>query len=127
VKYILRLKDSEKLYDQVALKAKHWETHATELEQGISLEIDQRMEEWRLSEAEREVGMLILKGLSMLEIAKVRGTSDRTVRHQALAVYSKAGVTGRAELAAFFLEDFLDRGAKRKSVLTVNPYANEPR
>jgi hypothetical protein len=29
------------------------------------------------------------------------------VRHQALAVYRKSGLGGRAELAAFFLEDLL--------------------
>ena len=49
----------------------------------------------------------MLKGLSFKEIAPVRGTSERTVRQQALAVYAKAGLAGRAELAAFFLEDLL--------------------
>ena len=37
----------------------------------------------------------------------MRETSERTVRQQSLAVYRKAGLTGRAELSAFFLEDLL--------------------
>ena len=57
--------------------------------------------------AEEEVGLLLLKGLSMKEIADLRGTSERTAREQAGAVYAKAGLSGRAELSAFFLEDLL--------------------
>lgn len=40
-------------------------------------------------------------------MARARGTSERTARQQALAVYRKAGLAGRAELSAFFLEDLL--------------------
>jgi DNA-binding CsgD family transcriptional regulator len=43
----------------------------------------------------------------MKEIADARGTAERTARQQALAVYRKAGLGGRAELSAFFLEDLL--------------------
>jgi DNA-binding NarL/FixJ family response regulator len=45
--------------------------------------------------------------LSLKEVATVRATSERTVRAQARALYSKAGLTGRAALSAFFLEDLL--------------------
>ncbi|HVP62222.1 MAG TPA: LuxR C-terminal-related transcriptional regulator [Myxococcaceae bacterium] len=61
----------------------------------------------RVTEAEREVALLLLKGLSLREIAGLRETSERTVRHQSLAVYRKAGLAGRAELSAYFLEDLL--------------------
>jgi DNA-binding NarL/FixJ family response regulator len=40
------------------------------------------------------------------EIAE-RATSERTIRAQAAALYTKAGLTGRAALSAFFLEDLL--------------------
>jgi DNA-binding NarL/FixJ family response regulator len=53
------------------------------------------------------VALLLLKGLSLKEIAAVRATSERTIRAQARSVYSKAGLTGRASLSAFFLEDLL--------------------
>lgn len=74
---------------------------------GLGEAIDRQFERWGLSPAEREVALLLVKGLSHKEAAEVRATSERTVRQQALAVYRKAGLAGRAELAAFFLEDLL--------------------
>jgi DNA-binding NarL/FixJ family response regulator len=82
------------------------ERHATVLH-GLAQAIDQQLDAWTLTPVEKEVAMLLLKGLSFKEIAAVRGTSERTVRQQAGAVYAKSGLTGRAELAAFFLEDLL--------------------
>ncbi len=75
--------------------------------QGLAVAIDGQLARWSVSGAEREVALLLLKGLSHKEIASIRGTSERTVRAQALALYRKAGLSGRAELAAFFLEDLL--------------------
>ena len=56
---------------------------------------------------EREVALLLLKGLSTRDIADLRETREATVRQQAQGVYRKAQLEGRAELAAFFLEDLL--------------------
>jgi DNA-binding CsgD family transcriptional regulator len=86
---------------------RRWRGEAQELLLGLGAAIDRQFERWGLSPAEREVGLLLLKGLSLKEVAGTRSTSERTVRQQALAVYRKAGLTGRAELAAFFLEDLL--------------------
>jgi DNA-binding CsgD family transcriptional regulator len=69
--------------------------------------IDHHFDRWELTSAERGIALLVLKGLSYKEVATARGTTERTVRHQALAIYRKAGVAGRAELAAFFLQDLL--------------------
>jgi DNA-binding CsgD family transcriptional regulator len=74
---------------------------------GLAEAIDHQFERWGLSAAEREVGLLLLKGLALKDIAALRDTSERTVRQQSLAVYRKGGLAGRAELAAFFLEDLL--------------------
>jgi hypothetical protein len=49
----------------------------------------------------------LLKGFSHKEIARLRRTSEMTVRQQATAVYQKSGLGGRAELSAFFLDDLL--------------------
>lgn len=78
-----------------------------ELLRGLGAAIDRQFGRWELSPAEREVALLLLKGLSLKEIAGVRETSERTVRQQSLAVYRKSGLKGRAELSAFFLEDLL--------------------
>ncbi len=84
-----------------------WKEKSSTLIKGLSVEIDNQFESWRLSEAEKEVGMLLLKGLSHKQIAEVRGTSEKTVRQQATTLYTKADLDGRAQLSAFFLEDLL--------------------
>lgn len=63
---------------------------------------------WGLTPAERDVGMLALKGLDVAEIATLRGAAQGTVRAQLTRIYAKAGVSGRAQFAAWFVEDLLD-------------------
>ncbi|MBY0275883.1 LuxR C-terminal-related transcriptional regulator [Candidatus Binatia bacterium] len=93
--------------ERARAEARDWrERNETSL-RGLAEAIDRQLEAWRLSPAEREVAFLLLKGLSFKEIAAVRSASKRTVRQQALAVYAKSGLGGRAELSAFFLEDLL--------------------
>lgn len=49
----------------------------------------------------------MLKGFSHKEIARIRSTSEATIRQQAAAIYQKSNLGGRAALSAFFLEDLL--------------------
>jgi DNA-binding CsgD family transcriptional regulator len=102
-----RAKDLEVALDGTRADLRRWRSEAQELLRGLGAAIDRQFDRWGLSPAEREVGLLLLKGLSLKEAAEARQTSERTVRQQALAVYRKAGLAGRAELAAFFLEDLL--------------------
>jgi DNA-binding CsgD family transcriptional regulator len=62
---------------------------------------------WGLTAAERDVGFLALKGLDVGDIAALRGAAAGTVRAQLSRVYAKAGVTGRAQFVALFVEDLL--------------------
>jgi len=84
-----------------------WRNEARGYLNGLGEAIETQFGQWNLTEAEREVALLLLKGLSMKEIASVRETSERTVRVQARALYTKSGLSGRAALSAFFLEDLL--------------------
>lgn len=88
-------------------EAQHWRAQSKMLIAGLGAEIQKQFTRWGLSRAESEIGLLILKGLSHQEIAAMRDASERTVREQARAVYRKAGLRGKAELSAFFLEDLL--------------------
>lgn len=63
--------------------------------------------EWNLSFAERDVAWFMLRGLPMKQIATLRGTSERTVRQQAQAIYRKAGLESRSDLAGRVLERFI--------------------
>lgn len=72
--------------------------------------IDRQFNDWGLTPAERDVGFLALKGLDVAEIADLRGAAQGTVRAQLTRIYSKAAVSGRAQFAAFFVEDLLGQG-----------------
>jgi DNA-binding NarL/FixJ family response regulator len=93
--------------DAARIQGRQWRDETRALLRGLGEAIDRQFLAWKLTEAEREVGLLILKGLSLKEIAGARVTSERTIRAQARAIYAKAGLSGRAALSAFFLEDLL--------------------
>jgi len=84
-----------------------WRARSEGLLRGLGEAIDAQLLAWQLTPAERETALLLLKGYGHKEIAALCGRSDRTVRQHAVAVYRKSGLAGRAELAAFFLEDLL--------------------
>lgn len=88
-------------------EAARWRTDAADLIAGLSAAIDAQLAKWGLSPAEQEVALLLLKGLSHKEIAQLRSVAETTVRQQARSLYRKAGLSGRNDLAAFFLEDLL--------------------
>lgn len=88
-------------------EALRYKGEAAEALRGLGAAIDSQFERWKLTAAEREVGLLMLKGLSHREVAEVRATSEATVRQQALVVYRKSGLRNRSDLSAFFLEDLL--------------------
>ena len=89
------------------VEANRWRSEARDLMNGLAAAIDQQFDRWALSPAEKETALLLLKGLSHKEIAQVRSVSDATARQQARAVYKKGGLSGRHDLAAFFLEDLM--------------------
>ena len=72
---------------------------------GLKAGMDIQFHDWGLTAAEREVGLLILKGLSHKEIAALRGTTEATVRQQAQSIYRKANLPGKTAFSAYFLED----------------------
>jgi len=88
-------------------EAEAWRKQSKDYLNGLSTLIDAQLTQWGLTPAEREVAFLLLKGLSLKEIALARGTAEKTTRAQSLSIYAKAGLSSRAELSAFFLEDLL--------------------
>ncbi|MFM6929085.1 MAG: helix-turn-helix transcriptional regulator [Bdellovibrio sp.] len=77
------------------------------LSAGLQPHITAQFQKWSLTKTEADIGMLLLKGLSLRDISNLRGTSETTVRQQALILYKKANVDGRHQLAALFLEELL--------------------
>lgn len=76
--------------------------------------LEERFVEWGLTAAERDVALFAIKGMSTLEIAALRATSEGTVKAQTNAIYRKAGVTGRPQLLSLFIDDLMrDDGSVR--------------
>lgn len=105
----LRHRLDQEIENSAALKkeANAWRSESKKYVEGLSLAIDQQLAKWGLTAAEKEVAFLLLKGLSLKEVAEVRKTTVKTARVQSMAIYAKAGIAGRSELSAFFLEDLL--------------------
>ena len=74
--------------------------------------LDERFGEWGLTRSERDVAWFTIKGLSIAEIARLRGTSEGTVKAHSNAIYRKAGVSGRTQLLSLFIEDLM--GERRR-------------
>ena len=84
-----------------------WKASANAALEGLGRAIDAQFTTWSLTPTEREVALMLLKGYEHKEIAALTNRSERTVRQHACVVYEKAGLAGRAELAAYFLHDLM--------------------
>lgn len=105
-------KESRRLIEKLTLDLEknrqetiEWRNETESLLEGLGASINNQFERWKLTPSEKEIGLFLLKGLSHKEVAYIRGVSEATARQQARAVYKKAGLSGRHDLAAFFLEE----------------------
>ncbi|SEP64488.1 helix-turn-helix transcriptional regulator [Thalassovita taeanensis] len=63
--------------------------------------------DWRLTPAEQDVAMFVIKGMSISDIAQLRGSAEGTVKAHLNAIYRKADVSGRGELVSLLIEDLM--------------------
>lgn len=66
-----------------------------------------QFDKWGLSEAEKDVALLTVKGMSVSEIAQLRNTSQGTIKSQNNAIYRKADVRGRTQLLGKLIDRLL--------------------
>jgi len=69
--------------------------------------IEEKFSEWKLTLAEKDVALFLIKGLSTQEISGLRNTSEGTVKAQTNAIYRKSGVTGRPQFLSLFIDDLM--------------------
>lgn len=93
--------------DVARAEGEDWRRRASSHLAGLRADLDAQLEAWGLTFAERDVALLILKGLSHKEVAALRGTPEATVRQQSQAIYRKADLPGKTAFCAYFLEDLL--------------------
>ncbi len=84
-----------------------WRARAEDQLDQFRRAIGEQFDEWDATAAERDIGQLILRGLSHKEIARLRETSEATVRQQAQSLYRKANLPNKGAFSAYFLDDVL--------------------
>lgn len=72
-----------------------------------------KFEEWGLTAAERDVTLLIIRGLSVAEIAAARNTAQGTIKAQSTSIFRKIGVGSKSELMSTIIDEFLDVRPRR--------------
>ena len=61
----------------------------------------------KLTNAEKDVAWLIIKGNSYKKIAELRGVSERTINQQVGSIFKKSNVANRHEFVSSFIEDLM--------------------
>jgi len=99
-KYKRQLSHSEKELSDTKLKL-------VSLKKELLKIIEDQFNQWAFTPAEKELGILLIKGLSFDQISEIRNTTSKTARKQAVSIYAKSNLKNRNELSAWFLEDLL--------------------
>ena len=102
-----KIQELYKVNDALKLEQRTFEKKISHLSDEFLKYIDEQFNLWNFSRGEKEIALLLIKGLSMKEIAIIRGSGEITVRQQASQIYKKSSLSGRLELSAFFLDDLL--------------------
>jgi len=105
-----RSNNAKALKAELAASSEREQKVTAELHQSkqlFSKAIETQFNVWALTPSEKEVAMFLLRGLTLLEIAEMRSTSEKTIRHHASAIYRKVDCKGRHELAALFFENLI--------------------
>ena len=71
--------------------------------------VQSHFDSWKLTASERDVAALMIKGLSIAEIASVRGSADGTVKAHLNAIYRKSNARNRAEVLSHIMDAMIDK------------------
>lgn len=69
--------------------------------------IEGHFRDWGLTGAERDVAMFTIKGCSIADIARLRGSAEATVKTHLNAIYRKSGMAGRGQLTSLLIEELM--------------------
>lgn len=99
-KYLAKLKSENDT------AAAHLHRLRVDFDQHVKIKFNQ----WGLSDAEQDIALLMLRGLSNSDIADLRDTKLGTVKLQSHKVLQKSGTTSRTEFMSIFMDEFMDVG-----------------
>jgi DNA-binding NarL/FixJ family response regulator len=83
--------------------------------------VQSHFDEWKLTASERDVAALMVKGLSISEIAGVRGTAEGTVKAHLNAIYRKANARNRAEVLSTIMDTLIDKPLLARAEWALRP------
>ncbi|WP_114965568.1 response regulator transcription factor [Alkalilacustris brevis] len=69
--------------------------------------MEQQFDDWQLTPTEKNVALLVIKGFSNAEIARLRGTTESTVKSQLTSIFRKTGLATRQQLTTYLIEDLM--------------------
>jgi DNA-binding NarL/FixJ family response regulator len=99
--------------DRARQDGERWRQNSRLLMTGLAEAIQRQFDDWGLTAAEADIAGLMLNGLPLKGIARLRQTGEATIRQQVQGIYRKSGLANRTALAADFLEDLYDVAAAR--------------
>lgn len=74
---------------------------------GFQQHIEMQFDQWKLTSSERVVALYVIKGFSNVEIAKLRGTTESTIKSQVTSIFRKANLTSRLQLVVCVIDDIV--------------------
>ena len=70
--------------------------------------IQAHFESWDLTASEQDVAMFMVKGMSISEIAELRGSAEGTVKAHMHAIYRKSGTRNRGEVLSLLIDNLME-------------------
>jgi DNA-binding CsgD family transcriptional regulator len=70
--------------------------------------IEMHFDEWKLTGAEQDIAMFLVKGFGISEIAELRGSAEGTVKAQLNSIYRKSGTRNKSEVLSVLLDSMMD-------------------
>ncbi len=69
--------------------------------------IQSQFKEWKLSQSEKEIAILMLRGFTNPQIAALREKSIKTIENQMFSIFQKSSTTGKLDFISYFLSPLL--------------------
>ena len=69
--------------------------------------IEAHFEAWGLTPSEQDIATFLVKGVSIPEIATLRGSAEGTIKSHLNSIYRKSGTHGRGELLSLILDSLM--------------------
>ena len=78
--------------------------------------IEAHFETWGLTPSEQDIATFMVKGLSISEIAALRGSAEGTIKAHMHAIYRKSGTNNRGEVLSLLIDSLMEEAPPPNAV-----------